>query len=315
MLTFEDAVPAADYLRSKTEVQRTHLGGLVTLAIGAICSFCFPRQASIPWFLFLLFLLVLGPLVLPRLMPKGNLTTYRIAILAYPIEGLLLGFIAFMEIWKILPLDLPELPNVNSVLPWLSVIFPFLYYVSQFPNFKRRLKRLKLHSDQLAHPAPLDQVQQLEELLQPVLGPSPRYDDPWAEFKTVPATIKNWKLFLQLDAEHHGDWRVAFNGLWALVVFEDGTRMEVVKRGELKIVADDPQPGKRKSLCLIRWNTHLFEGRILHDNFLKIRAWNSRKEDAAEYHPPSRPAPPTAEGASEPAMESFDVLPMDQADL
>ena len=85
MLTLEEAVPATDYLRSQTEVQHTHLGGLLTLAVGAACSYAFPRKASIPWFLFLLLLLVLGPLVLPRLMPKGNLLTYRIAILAYPI--------------------------------------------------------------------------------------------------------------------------------------------------------------------------------------------------------------------------------------
>lgn len=306
MLTLEEAVPATDYLRSQTEVQHTHLGGLLTLTIGAACSYAFPRKASVPWFLFLLFLLVLGPLVLPRLMPKGNLLTYRIAILAYPVEGLLLGFIAFMEIWKVMPLDVPGLPTVNVVFPWLSVLFPVFYYVYHFPNWRRRVERQGLHAEQLAQPAPADQVAEIEEMLAPALGRSPTFEDSWAEFMTVPATLKNWKLYLQLDAEYHGVWRVFFNGPWALVSFVDGTRVEVVKRGELKIVADNPQPGRRKALCLLRWNRNLFEGRITHDNFLKIHAWNASKGDA----PPRRPPPdPLGEDLSD---GSFEALPMEK---
>ena len=117
MLTFEEVSLAAHDLRSRTEVERTHLGGFLTLVIAAAFSYFFPRNATLPYFLFVLLLLVLGPLVLPRVVPKGNLLTYRLAIFAYPIEGLLLGFIAFMEIWKILPLNVPELPTINAVLP------------------------------------------------------------------------------------------------------------------------------------------------------------------------------------------------------
>lgn len=302
MLTFEDAGLAADDLRSRTEVERTHLGGLLTLILAAACSYSFPRKASLPYFLFILLLLVLGPLVLPRVMPKGNLTTYRIAIFAYPIEGLLLGFIAFMEIWKILPLDVPELPTLNSLLPWFSILMPAFYYVQQFPNWRRRIQRQKLHEAQLAKTVNQEDEQLLKELLQPALERSPNYDDPWAEFTTVPATLNNWKLYLQLDSEYHGGWRVAFNGPWALVVFEDGTRVEAVQRGQLKIVADDPQPGRRKALCLIRWNKNLFEGRISHDNFLKIHAWNASKGDAPERRPPQ-------EEGQEP--EELEALPMD----
>ncbi len=308
MLTFEEAVPATDYLRSRTEVQQMHLGGLLTLLIGAACSYAFPRKASVPWFLFLLLLLVLGPLVLPRLMPKGNLITYRIALLAYPIEGLLLGFITYMELWKVMPLDLPMLPTINAVFPWFSVLPPLFYYVNQFPGFKRGIQRQNLHAEQLAKPAAEDHVRQLEELLNPALGRSPSYEDPWAEFITVPAGLKNWKLYLQLDAEIHGDWRVAFNGPWALVAFRDGMRVEAVQRGQLKIVADDPQPGKRKALCLLRWNANFFEGRITHDNFLKILAWNSQKGDAPERKPPPKadPGEPESEG-----FEEFEALPVD----
>lgn len=308
MLTIEEAVPATDYLRSQTEVQHTHLGSLLTLFIGAVCSYAFPRKASVPWFLFLLLLLVLGPLVLPRLMPKGNLLTYRIAILAYPVEGLLLGFIAFMEIWKVMPLDIPGLPTINAVFPWLSVLFPVFYYVQQFPNWRRRIQRQSLHAEQLAKPAPTEHVMQIEELLAPALGHSPTFEDAWAEFTTVPATLKNWRLYLQLDAEYHGVWRVSFNGPWALVAFVDGTRVEVVKRGELKTVADDPQPGRRKALCLLRWNKNLFEGRITHDNFLKIHAWNANKGDAPERKPPPKSTDDGLDG------DSFEVLPMGKED-
>jgi hypothetical protein len=244
-------------------------------------------------------------------MPKGNLFTYRIAILAYPIEGLLLGFIAFMEIWKVMPLDVPALPTLNTVFPWLSVLFPVFYYVQQFPDWQRRIQRQGLHAEQLAKPAPAEFVMQIEELLAPVLDRSPTYEDAWAEFTTVPATPKNWKLYLQLDAESHGVWRVAFNGPWALVAFVDGTRVEVVKRRDLKIVADDPQPGRRKALCLLRWNKNLFEGRITHDNFLKIHAWNASKGDAPER----RPLPKAEEvSSSEDSMESFGILPSGEDD-
>ncbi len=306
MLTLEEAVPATDYLRSQTEVQHTHFGGLLTLAVAAVCSYAFPSKASVPWFLFLLLLLVLGPLVLPGLMPKGNLLTYRIAILAYPIEGLLLGFIAYMEIWKVMPLDVPGLPTLNALFPWLAVLFPVFYYMYHFPSWRLRIQHQNLHAEQLAGPAPADHVAQIEELLAPALSHSPTYEEPWAEFTTVPATLKNWKLYLQLDAEYHGVWRVAFNGPWALVSFVDGTRVEVVKRGDLKIVADDPQPGRRRSLCLLRWNKNLFEGRITHDNFLKIHAWNANKGDTPERRPPPRSE---GEGAPEDSMEPLEVLP------
>ena len=285
MLTFEEVSLAADDLRSRTEVERTHIGGLITLVIAAAFSYFFPRNATLPYFLFVLLLLVLGPLVLPRVVPKGNLLTYRLAIFAYPIEGLLLGFIAFMEIWKILPLNVPELPTINAVLPWFSALLPAIYYVQQYPNWKRRIQRQKIHEQQLARFADADHELQLKELLEPALDRSPNYDDPWAEFTSVPATPNHWKLYLQLDSEFHGAWRVVFNGPWGLVVFEDGTRVEAVPRGQLKIVADNPQPGKRKALCLVRWNKNLFEGCISHDNFLKIHAWNASKGDAPERRP------------------------------
>jgi hypothetical protein len=194
------------------------------------------------------------------------------------------------------------------VLPWLSVLFPLFYYVYHFPNWRRRIERQGIHAEQLAKPAPEALVAEIEDLLAPALGRSPTYEDDWAEFTTVPATLKNWKLYLQLDAEYHGVWRVSFNGPLALVSFVGGTRVEVVKRGELKIVADDPQPGRRKALCLLRWNRNLFEGRITHDNFLKIHAWNASKGDA-----PARRPPPDPEGG-EPSGDSFEVLPMGKDD-
>ncbi len=312
MLTYEEAVPATDYLRSRTEVQRAHLGGLLTLVVGAACSYAFPRRASVPWFLFLLLLLALGPLVLPRLLPKGNLLTYRVVLLAYPIEGLLLGFITYMELWKVMPLDLPELPTINTVFPWLALLPPIFYYVNQFPNFKRGLRRLKVHAVQWTHPAPQEHVKELEELLQPALSRAPTYEDAWATFHTVSATLKNWKLYLQLDAEEHGEWRVAFNGPWALLAFHDGTRVEAVRRGALKLVADDAQPGRRKSLCLLRWNANLFEGRITHDNFLKIRAWNASTGEAPPRVPPAAGTPGSPDrpdGSGKPG-DSYESLPM-----
>ncbi len=66
------------------------------------------------------------------------------------------------------------------------------------------------------------------------------------------------------------------------MVFHDGSRMEAVPKGGLKLVTDDPKPGSKTVLCLIRWNSHLFEGRITQDNFLKVKAWNQVRPANAE---------------------------------
>jgi hypothetical protein len=40
-------------------------------------------------------------------------------------------------------------------------------------------------------------------------------------------------------------------------------------------VGEEPGPGAKPFLCLIRWNGHLKEGRIAKADFEKIRQWNS----------------------------------------
>ena len=43
--------------------------------------------------------------------------------------------------WKVMPLDIPGLPTINAVFPWLSLLFPVFYSVQQFPNWRRRIQR------------------------------------------------------------------------------------------------------------------------------------------------------------------------------
>lgn len=268
MLTFDEARRTADHLRARTEVARAPMAGfLVLLAAAAVQAFV-AKPASLPWSLGMLAGLLLGPPLVNRLLPPRNLVAYRLALVTYPLNALLLALVVFLQIagWSFTPPE--ELASLGPMLPWCGAVAGIIYAVLQAPHWMRRVGLYAELVQALSHPVGEDAVAEVNLLMDQALTGE------GAAFQSVPATPKNWSRFLRLDTEIHGTWHVAFAPLYALVFFEDKGRLEAVLKGQLKFVSDDVKPGEGTALCLARWNTHLLEGRIAPEDFERISSWN-----------------------------------------
>lgn len=285
MTSFERAKLVADYLRAEAEVRRASLGTLVALMLLAIFAARLSSGASWTGHASLLVGLVVLPWLLRVLSPKGNQTVFHLELFAFPLNALLLGFIAFMEASRLPRLDLPGVPATRWLFPALSLLVPLSYVFLGLADWVRRLKLNAWIKDTLAV-APVDAYQEEpRRLLADALHAAPTTTDAWAQFRTVAASARNLKLFFKLDTARHGAWRVAFADDYALVVFHDGTGHEAVAPGGINLAVDDaPRPGDRERMILMRWNNHFHEGRITRDDLLKIQAWNSR---SAGFEPKS----------------------------
>jgi hypothetical protein len=276
MLTFDDARKAADYLRVRTEVERASLIGFVTLIPFTILSMAFPHEIGLRWFFSFFGGLVLIPLILRVLLPKGNRIVFFISLATYVLNGLLLAHLLYRELWKADPFELAEeFPQWLWLCPLITVLVPAVYYVLRFTTWKRRLLAWPEMRKILSDPPDPVHLGVVEGMVKKVTSLNMPKEAQWAEFRSVPATPKNWKLFMKLDVERHGVWRVAFEWDFALVAFRDGSQCEAVPMGGLKMAIEDPEPGARQTLCLVRWNQHLKEGRVQPDHYARIREWNA----------------------------------------
>jgi hypothetical protein len=277
MTNFERARMVADYFRAEAEVRRATLGTLIALLVAAIFAARLWNSSSWISHAWLLAGLLIGPWLLRALSPKGNLPIFRLELIAFPLNALLMGFIVFMEASRLPSIEMESLPAMRWFFPALSLLVPLGYLLLGFADWWRRLKLTGWIRDTLAVP-PVDAYQegprgQIEE----ALAAAPATGDAWAQYRTVPASARNLKLFFKLDTARHGFWRVAFGDDFALVVFHDGTGCEAVAPGGISLAVDDaPRPGERERMILVRWNGHFHEGRILRDDLLKIQTWNSR---------------------------------------
>lgn len=279
MVNLEDARRAADHLRAKAETERSGLSTLLILLAAAALAARIPEAAGLAWHGGLLAFLLVGPFLLNRLLPKGNLMTFRLSLAAYPYNVLLLGFIAWMEASRIPPLQVPELPQLRWLFPAIAMAAPIVYAIVQFTDWIRRIHLYPEIRKALVEAPPAQALGDVSAMIAQAISAEPPPEAPWAEFRTVAARPGNWRAFLKLDTEEHGTWRVAFTEAWAIVVFKDGRRCEVVQRGGIRVVADDDaRPGSRYQMCLLRWNTHLHEGRITQGDFLKVKAWNAARQ-------------------------------------
>ncbi len=285
MTSLERARLVADYLRAEAEVWRASLGTLVALILLAVYAARIRPGASWMTHAGLLAGLVILPWLLRALSPKGNQTLFHLELFAFPLNALLLGFIAFMEASRLPRLDLPGVPATRWLFPILSLLVPVAYVFLGLADWVRRLKLNAWIKDTLAV-APVDAYQEEpRRLLEEALRAAPTSTDAWAQFRTVAASARNLKLFFKLDTARHGLWRVAFADDYALVAFHDGTGHEAVAPGGIVLAVDDaPRPGERERMILVRWNGHFHEGRITRDDLLKIQAWNSR---SAGFEPKS----------------------------
>lgn len=281
MQSHESARTAADHIRAKAEVRRSQPALLITLLLASTACALGEDQSGWMWIGGLVAGLLLIPLLMKAILPKGNLFTYRLQLVAYFLNAVLLGFIAFLEAGKMPPLDLEDLPPMGWLFPALAMVVPLVYLVQQFPNWRRRLKAYPSLLRDLRDPGDPEAVEEVRHLAELALAKEASATSPWAEFRTLPAAPGNWKLFLRLDVERHGVWRVVFAQDYALVVAKDGTALEAVPKGGLRIAADDPIPGGKPFLCLVRWNTHLHEGRIREGSLQRIQAWNLKTVPAA----------------------------------
>ncbi|HJU83110.1 MAG TPA: hypothetical protein VJ600_02775 [Holophagaceae bacterium] len=278
MASLDDACRAADHLRARSEVEHGSLGTLLMLLAASIIAANRPDEGGLHWHVALLALLLVGPILLRRILPKGNLLTFRLGLAAYPYNTLMLAFIAWMEASRIPPLQVEDLPQLRWLFPVLALAVPVGYAIIQFPEWIRRIQLLPQIRKALALAPPVSALGEVAAMVAQATSSEPTPDAPWAEFRTVPARPGNWRAFLRLDIEEHGVWRVAFGESWAVVVFKDGRRCEVVPRGGIRIVVDDEaHPGSRHQLCVVRWNTHLHEGRITAGDFLKVSSWNAAR--------------------------------------
>ncbi|HET6331256.1 MAG TPA: hypothetical protein VFF76_10770 [Holophagaceae bacterium] len=277
MTNLERARMVADYLRAEAELRSASPGTLVALLVVAVFAARMGEASS--WFAHaaLIAALLIGPWLLRMLSPKGNLAVFRLELGAFPLNALLLGFIVFMEASRLPRIEIEGVPAMRWFFPALSLLVPFGYLLLGFADWLRRLRLTDWIRGVLAVP-PVDAYQEEPRaLIEAALRAAPGTSDPWAQFRTVPASAKNLKLFFKLDTARHGFWRAAFADDYALVVFHDGTGCEAVAPGGVSLAVDDaPRPGERERMILVRWNNHFHEGRILRDDLLKIQTWNSR---------------------------------------
>jgi hypothetical protein len=274
MHSHESARVAADHLRALAEVQRSRPSLLIALVlVSAVCA-AGEDQSGWLWYAGLVVALLVVPSGLQFALPKGNLLTYRLSLVSYPINAFLLGFIVFLEAGKLPPIDLEDLPRLGWLYPAMAMVVPLVYLVHQFPAWMKRLKGYRWVLQALREPGDPEVLEEVRGLADRAIAKEATVNSPWAEFRTVPAAPGNWKLFLRLDLERHGLWRVVFAQDYALVVAKDGAGLEAVAKGGLRIAADDPIPGGKPFLCLVRWNAHLHEGRIRDGSLQRIQAWN-----------------------------------------
>ena len=277
MTSFERAKMVADYLRAQAELRRASVGTLLALVVVAIFAARLDESSS--WFAHALLIagLLIGPWLLRMLSPKGNLAVYRLELAAFPLNALLLGLIVFLEASRLPMIEIEGVPAMRWFFPALSLLVPFGYLLLGFADWLRRLRLTGWIRGILAVPPVDAYLEGPEGLIEAALAAAPVTADAWAQFRTVPASAKNRKLFFKLDTARHGVWRVAFGDDYALVVFHDGTGCEAVPPGGVSLAVDDaPRPGERERMILVRWNGHFHEGRILRDDLLKIQTWNSR---------------------------------------
>ncbi|MDE3033855.1 MAG: hypothetical protein KGI56_09340 [Acidobacteriota bacterium] len=277
MLNLERARMVADYLRAEAEARRASLGTLLALLVVAAFAARMGEACSWPAHACLLAGLVFGPWLLRAIPLRGNLALFRLELVAFPVNGLLLGFIAVMEAGRLPRIQVEGIPAMRWLFPLLSLLLPAGYLLLGLADWVRRLRLAGWIRDTLAVP-PVDAYQEEPRaLIAAALAAPPARHDPWAQFRTVPASPRNLKLCFKLDTARHGLWRAAFSDDYALVVFHDGTGCEAVPPGGIHLAVDDaPRPGERERMILVRWNAHFHEGRILRDDQLKIQAWNSR---------------------------------------
>ncbi|MBI4912237.1 MAG: hypothetical protein HY823_05835 [Acidobacteria bacterium] len=274
MSSFELARQASEHLRAHRDLEGGAFGTLLALLGALWATAAFPAATGFTWILGQAAWLLLVPWVLRRILPVGRPWLFRLGMAAFPANALLLGLWAFLESAKIPPFEVEELPALRWLFPILSLLLPCVYLVLQFPEWRRKalaagacLRALRSRPDPRI-------LGELSGLSAAALSGSPDRVAPWAAFRSVPARPGNWRRFLRLDTERHGEWRVAFSDGFALVMFHDGSRMEAVPRGGLRVAAEDLPTGEKPGLCLARWNSHLHEGRITAANLEKIQAWN-----------------------------------------
>lgn len=276
MISFDRARLAADFIRARAEVRRASLWTTAALAAAALLSW---KARGGSWALHLAAVLaaLAGPWLLRALPVPGSLSVYTLELAAFPLNGLLLGAVAWLEGLALPRIEIEGVPSARWLLPGLLALVPLGYLLSGFADWLRRLRQRAWIQDILAVPPVDAYLQEPSALVSAALAKPPRRDDPWAQFRTVPASARNLRLFFSLDTSRHGLWRVAFSDDYALVVFHDGTGCEAVAPGGISLAVDDAaRPGQRERMILVRWNGHLNEGRILPDDLLKIQAWNSR---------------------------------------
>ncbi|MBS1766180.1 MAG: hypothetical protein JST05_02080 [Acidobacteria bacterium] len=290
MLSLDRARMVADYLRARAEVHRASLATIVSLT--ALSIFAARMGAEAPWTRHgaLLSGLIILPFLLRAVPIKGTFAIYRLELVAFPLNILLLGLIGFLEANRLPRLEIPGYPAMRWFFPALSLLLPLGYLVMGFSDWMRRAKQLGWIRDTLAIPPVEAYLEEPEGLVAQALSRAPGRGDAWAQFRTVPASARNLKLFLRLDTARHGWMRTAFSDEYALVFFHDGSGCEAVAPGGVQLAVDDAaRPGERERMILVRWNAHFHEGRILSDDLLKIQAWNSR---SAGFEPKSIVPPP-----------------------
>ncbi|HTL98696.1 MAG TPA: hypothetical protein VL181_07815, partial [Holophagaceae bacterium] len=237
MLSLQRARMVADYLRAKAEVRRASLGTLVALLAASILA---ARAEAPTWtaHLWILAALVAGPWLLRSLPVRGNLSLFRLEIISFPLNVLLLGFIAFLEASRLPRIEMEGVPAMRWFFPALSMLLPLGYLLANAADWARRLKVLASVRDTLAVQPVEAYMEEPVELMQEALAAVPGRADAWSQFRTVPASARNLKLFLKLDTARHGVWRVAFSDEYALVVFQDGTGCEAVAPGGIQLAVD-----------------------------------------------------------------------------
>ena len=277
MLSFDRARLAADYLRARAEVRRASLGTFLALLAAVLIAWKARGEGAWALHLGAVLAAVAGPWLLRALPVPGSLPVYTLELAAFPLNGLLLGALAWLEGLALPRVEIEGVPWARWLLPGLLALVPLGYLLSGFADWLRRLKQRAWIQDILAVPPINAYLEEPSGLAAAALARPPRRDDPWAQFRTVPASARNLRLFFSLDTARHGLWRVAFSDEYALVVFHDGTGCEAVPPGGISLAVDDAaRPGQRERMILVKWNGHLHEGRVLPDDLLKIQAWNSR---------------------------------------
>lgn len=289
MHTYDAVRTAADHLRAQAEVSRSQPALLLTLLLAALASALGEDQAGWLWAGSLIAGVLLLPRLLRRILPRGNLFTFRLSFVAYPAQAFLLGFIAFLELSKLPPLDLEELPRLDGLVPALAVVVALAYLVQLFPRWRRLLRQYGHTVAALKDPGDAEALAEVRDLAERALAPHASTAAPWAEFRTLPALPRSGRRFLRLDLELHGHWRVMFAQDYALVIARDGTGLEAVPRKGLRIAAEDPNPGGKPFLCLVRWNEHLHEGRIREGSLKLIESWNLKTVPVRTQEDSARP--------------------------